>query len=181
MQYKVRCKTQNWDVIKEYYKSKFLAVKFKYDSLSLSDIYKNYIQPFEEGWKLYGSQPPASVKSEARNEKHTSLYDINNRKSDKSEKGVSGDAFHQYCMASWDGLPVCILCGFDIDLANKSTIRFCKGCSGYAHVTCIPNPSDDWKCPFCSRTDDPYLNVSYAIRDKQLNVLSPYCEQFVYE
>ena len=142
-------------------------MKFKYDSLSLSDIYKNYIQPFEEGWKLYGSQPPASVKSEARNEKHASLYDINNRKSDKSETGVSGDAFHQYCMASWDGLPVCILCGFDIDLANKSTIRFCKGCSGYAHVTCIPNPSDDWKCPFCSRTDDPYLNVSYAIHDKR--------------
>ena len=115
---------------------------------------------------------------EDRNEVFSPLQNTNTRKSRKTERGIPDETFHQLCMASWDSLPVCILCGIDVDLTNESAVRFCKGCSGYAHVACIQNPCDDWKCPFCSRTDDPYLNVSYTISDKQLNVLSPYCEQF---
>ena len=178
MQFRVRCITQNWDLIKEYYGDKFVTAKSKYDSLSLSDIYKIYIQPFEEGWKLYGRQSPVPVELEDRNEVFSPLQNTNTRKSGKTKRGIPDETFHQLCMASWDGLPVCIVCGIDVDLTNESAVRFCKGCSGYAHVACIQNPCDDWKCPFCSRTDDPYLNVSYTISDKQLNVLSPYCEQF---
>lgn len=107
-------------------------------------------------------------------EKPSSSPDNTTPNTKENENIVLTEAFHQYCMATWDSLPVCILCGLDVDVTNTSSIRFCKSCAGYAHVTCIANPCDDWTCPFCSRTDDPYLRVSYKINDKQFNMLTPF-------
>ena len=138
----------------------------------VEELYSIYIKPFEHDWEVF----PTTV--EASNLQSPSIAKPLGASSgmcsickQRNETLVCFSCQQRY-RASWDDLPLCIVCGLDIDPSEFPSCYHCECCAGCAHISCVGECVSTWICRFCSQKGRK-LSIYYSIDDKKSRILTP--------